>query len=384
MRATIVVLDSFGVGAMPDAADWGDEGSDTLGHIAESVGGLHVPNLAALGLGNIHPAPGLAPVQGPLASWGRMAIASDGKDTIAGHWEMAGVPVPKRFGVYPEGFPPEVVVALERITGKAILGNIAASGTTILDDLGPEHLRTGQAIVYTSADSVLQIAAHEEVVPLKLLYKWCEQAFEVVSPLNVVRVIARPFVGTPGKFVRTTGRKDFARQPPGTTLMDRLSEKGIPTVGIGKIPSIFGHRSFSEEVDAGHNPDILDQTIAALERTEHGLIFSNLVDLDAMYGHRRDPAGYARALREIDARIPELTSRMRDDDWLCFIADHGCDPTFRGSDHTREYVPLLVYRPKGRCGNIGTRRSLADLGQSLAAWFGVPALDAGESFAGDV
>lgn len=381
MRATILVLDSFGVGAMPDAADWGDEGSDTLGHIDEAIGGLVLPNLSRLGLGRIHGAKGLARDEAPIASFGRMAIASDGKDTIAGHWEMAGFPVAKRFGTFPDGFPAEVLASLASFHGVAPIGNYAASGTEIIEQLGPEHLRTGAPIVYTSADSVLQIAAHEDVIPLERLYALCHHAFEVVEPMNVARVIARPFVGVPGAFTRTTNRKDVALEPGGATVVDRLAAKGIPTIGVGKIPSIYGHRGFSREVKAGHNDEILAKTAKSLDEHEHGLVFSNLVDLDAMYGHRRDPKGYAAALREIDDFLPSLLERMRDDDLLVCIADHGCDPTFRGSDHTREYVPLLVYRRNGRASDLGTRRSLADLGRTLCDWFGVAPVDHGTSFA---
>ena len=381
MRATIIVLDSFGVGAMPDAKDWGDEGSDTLGHIAETVGSLDLPHLGRLGLGNIHPAPGLPAEDRPLASWGRMAIASDGKDTIAGHWEMAGFPVAKRFGVYPDGFPQQLIAALAALAGAPVLGNKAASGTAILDEFGPEHQRTGGPIVYTSADSVLQIAAHEQTMPLADLYTLCKKAFELVQPLNVVRVIARPFLGSPGAYVRTVNRKDFAQEPGGTTLMDQLQRAGFRCTGIGKIPSIYGHRGFDREIHAGHNPEILDATLRALDEESEGLIFANLVDLDAMYGHRRDPVGYAKALRVIDDRIPELIERMKDYDLLCFIADHGCDPTYIGSDHTREYVPILAYRPGGKGQALGTRNSLADLGQTLCDWFRVPWVPHGTSFA---
>jgi phosphopentomutase len=380
MRATILVLDSFGVGAMPDAADWGDEGSDTLGNLAEAVGGVSLPNLARLGLGRVRAARGLDVEAAPIASFGRMAIASDGKDTVAGHWEMAGFPVARRFGTFPDGFPAQVIDALSAFAGVPLIGNYAASGTEIIADLGPEHLRTGAPIVYTSADSVLQIAAHEDVIPLERLYALCEFAFSLVRTMNVARVIARPFVGVPGKFTRTTNRKDIALEPGGATVMDRLRAAGIPTVGIGKIPSIYGHRGFSHEVKAGHNDEILRVTGACLDRHPHGLLFANLVDLDMMYGHRRDPVGYAAALREIDDALPALLDQMGDDDLLICLADHGCDPTFRGSDHTREYVPLLVYRRGGRCSDLGTRTSLADLGRTLCDWFGVAPVDHGTSF----
>lgn len=384
MRATILVLDSFGVGEMPDAAEWGDAGSDTLGNIARVTGDLPLPNLARLGLGNIHPAPGLAAAERPLAAWGKMAIASDGKDTIAGHWEMAGFPVERRFGTYPDGFPPELLLALAAAAGVPMLGNKAASGTEIIDEYGAEHLASGWPIVYTSADSVLQIAAHEDVIPLDKLYALCKTAFDLVQPLNVVRVIARPFVGTVGAFVRTGNRKDFAQEPGGTTLMDQLTAAGIPSIGVGKIPSIYGHRGFDKEMKAGDNAAIMEATLDAMDKHPHGLVFANLVDLDSKYGHRRDPAGYRKALIEIDERIPEFEARLRDDDLLIFIADHGCDPTFHGSDHTREYVPLLVYRKGGPGTELGTRNSLADLGASLCDWFKVPQVNFGTSFAADL
>lgn len=381
MRATLLVLDSFGVGAMPDAADWGDAGADTLGHIAEAAGGLQLPNLERLGLGNIRPAPGLPAADRPLASWGRMAIASDGKDTIAGHWEMAGFPVAKRFGVFPDGFPREVLAPIEAAAGKPVLGNKAASGTEILTELGDEHVRTGRPIVYTSADSVLQIAAHEAVIPLEELYRLCRVAFDVVQPHNVVRVIARPFVGEPGAWRRTGNRKDFAQEPGGATLMDRMTAAGHRCVSIGKIASIYGHRGFDREIKAGENPEILQRSLDALDEEPSGLVFANLVDLDAKYGHRRDPRGYKAALQAIDERIPDFVDRMGDDDLLCFTADHGCDPTFPGSDHTREYVPVLVYRKGGPGSALGTRTSLADLGATLCDWFGVPPVPTGTSFA---
>ena len=380
MRATVLVLDSFGVGEMPDAAAWGDEGSDTLGHIASTVGGLKLPNLQAMGLGNIHPAMGLPAVEYPLATHGKMAIASDGKDTVAGHWEMAGFPVQKRFGTFPDGFPDAVLDGLSAAAGVRVIGNYAASGTTIIDDLGPEHLRTGAPIVYTSADSVLQIAAHEEIMSLERLYALCEVGFDLVRPLGICRVIARPFLGVPDAFRRTNNRKDFALEPGGPTMMDRLQAGGQRTIGIGKIPSIYGHRGFDAEIKAGDNPEILQATIDAMDTEPSGLIFSNLVDLDMKFGHRRDPHGYAQALADIDARIPELVARMTEEDLLVFIADHGCDPTYRGSDHTREYVPIVVYRKGGQGTDVGTRGSLADLAATLCDWFGVDAVDHGTSF----
>ncbi len=382
-RVTLLVADSLGVGAMPDAAAWGDAGSDTLGHIAEHRVGagrpLAVPNLARLGLASIRPVAGVNPgrVDG---AYGKMTIAGAGKDTIAGHWEIAGCRVAQRFDVYYDGFPQALMEAFTTRTGSGWIGNVAASGTEIIERLGREHLATKKPIVYTSADSVFQIAAHEDVLPVPALWKLCQEAFEVVREWGVARVIARPFVGTPGAFVRTESRRDFALQPPRDTIMDRLLAAGIPTTSIGKIQSIYGDRGFSRAVKAGNNATITQAVLDTLGEQRDGLIFANLVDFDMLYGHRRDPAGYAAALEALDARIPELLDRMGPDDLLLITADHGNDPTFPGTDHTREYVPILAWRRGGRAVDLGTRDTLADCGATAGAWLGVPCPE-GTSFA---
>lgn len=369
MRATLIVLDSLGVGAMPDAAAWGDEGADTLGHIAQSVGGLTLPHLEAFGLANIRPVLGLTPPARPRAAYGKAAIASRGKDTIAGHWEIAGVPVEEPFTYYPEGFPPTVMDAFTRLIGRPALGNVAASGTEIIERLGAEHLATGYPIVYTSADSVFQIAAHEEVVDLDTLYDWCEDAFRIVSQWGVARVIARPFVGPPGAFVRTPNRRDYAVRPPRPTVVDLLKAAGEPTTSIGKVKSIFGDRGFTQQVKGDDNEALCRKLLDQLDTQHKGLIFVNLVDFDMKYGHRRDPAGYAQALVAFDRRLPMILDRLGRRDLLILTADHGCDPTFRGSDHTREYVPILAWHREAHGRDLGTRPTMADIGATLAHWF---------------
>lgn len=377
-RVVLVVLDSLGVGAMPDAAEWGDAGADTLGHLAAHTP-LDIPHLRAMGLANLHRVPGVPPVDAPTALHGRMAIAGDGKDTIAGHWEIACCRVEKRFRDYPEGFPASLMDAFAARIGRGWLGNVAASGTEIIERLGPEHLATGKPIVYTSADSVFQVAAHEDVIPVPELYRICEAAFELVVPLGVARVIARPFVGTPGAFVRTGNRRDIAQEPPRETLMDRCVAAGLPTTSIGKVKNIYGDRGFTRAVKAGGNAAITQATLDALAEQDRGLIFANLVDFDMLYGHRRDAGGYARALMDFDRRLPELCGRLGDDDLLLLTADHGNDPTFRGTDHTREYVPILAWRRAAAGRDLGLRRTLADCGASAAAWLGVK-VDEGTSF----
>lgn len=369
MRATLIVLDSLGVGAMPDAADWGDAGADTLGHIADAVGGLNLPNLAKLGLGNLHPCAGLEAVAKPMAGYGRCMLAANGKDTIAGHWEMAGVIVKERFTEYPDGFPPVIIDTFKSLIERDILGNVAASGTEIIERLGAEHMATGKPIVYTSADSVFQIAAHEDVVPVETLYDWCEDAFRVVTAWGVARVIARPFVGQPGAFIRTGNRRDFAMRPPGRTLMDCMRGADMKTTSIGKVKSIFGDRGFSEAIKASDNDQITRAILDQLDAQHTGLIFANLVDFDSKYGHRRDPIGYHEALRAFDKRIPNLLERMGRRDLLILTADHGCDPTHRGSDHTREHVPVLAWHRECNGRNVGVRTSIADVGATIAEWF---------------
>ena len=379
-RVSLIVLDSVGIGEMPDAAHYGDEGSDTLGHLFASRE-LRVPHLQALGLGNIRPL-ALPPAARPEGSFGRAAIASDGKDTTIGHWEMAGLVTERAFPTYPDGFPPRIIEPFERAIGRGVLGNKAASGTEIIVELGAEHLRTGRPIVYTSADSVFQIAAHEEVVPITELYRWCEIARELLQGEDRVgRVIARPFVGEPGQFKRTERRHDYAVEPPSATLPDALRGAGYDTISVGKIASIFCHRGFTEELPGSNNGSALDSMVATLRRDDwRGLLFANLVDFDMLFGHRNDLEGYARALEAFDARLPELQAAMREDDLLLISADHGCDPTTPSTDHSREYVPILAYGRRARAGvNLGTRDSMADIGQTIAENFGVK-LEAGRSF----
>src|SRR5437868_14541983 len=380
-RITLIVLDSLGMGEMPDAAEWGDAGADTLGHILESRA-VELPNLRRWGLGNIRALAGVPPVTEPRASFGRCALRSNGKDTTTGHWEMAGIILERAFPVYPDGFPPDVIDEFVAKTGvPGILGNIPASGTEIIKQLGAEHVKTGKPIVYTSADSVFQIAAHEEVIPLDRLYEICETARGILRGEHEVgRVIARPFLGQPGAFYRTENRHDYAVPPPRENLLPTLSDAGLDVVCIGKIASIYDSLGATQDLKAKNNEQAIDQTINALSADTRGLIFSNLVDFDMLYGHRRDVEGYARALEHFDARLPEVMSAMRATDLMIITADHGNDPTYRGTDHTREYVPLLVYGSNARAGvNLGTRGSLADIGQTVANNFGLR-LTAGASF----
>jgi phosphopentomutase len=376
----LMVLDSVGIGEMPDAAEWGDVGSDTLGHVIANHK-PHLPNLQVLGLGNIHPMENLPPAGQPRGAFGKAAILSRGKDTTVGHWEMAGIYTPVPFPTYPHGFPPRIMDPFQRSVGKEVLGNKTASGTEIIKELGAEHMRTGKPIVYTSADSVFQVAAHEEVIPLDELYRICRVARGLLDgPDRVARVIARPFVGSPGSFRRTGNRRDFAIPPPQAALPDRLKDEGLASISVGKIASIFDHRGFSEMLEAHSNAESVDQTIRALAYAPEGLIFTNLVDFDMMWGHRNDAEGYARALEELDGRLPELLQALRPDDCLILTADHGCDPTTGSTDHSREYVPLLVFAKVLKGGvNLGTRASLADMGQSIAENFGL-SLPNGTSF----
>jgi len=367
-----IVLDSVGIGAMPDAAAYGDPaGGDTLGNIAR-IRGLELPNLARLGLGNIKPLAGIAPADRAAAAYGRCALASPGKDTTTGHWEMVGIHLAKPFPLYPNGFPPEIMSEFERRIGRASLGNKAASGTEIIQELGEEHMRTGSPIVYTSADSVFQIAAHEEVIPLWELYKICETAREILrGPYEVGRVIARPFLGSPGSFQRTANRHDYAVPPPRGMLLDQLDDRGVPVHSIGKIFDVFLGRGIRESDKTKNNSDGMAKTRAAMNDTERGLIFVNLVDFDQQYGHRNDIEGYGAALEQFDAWVPELEAALRPDDLAIFTADHGCDPCIPGTDHSREYVPLLAAGPQVKSGvDLGLRASLSDIGQTVAANFG--------------
>jgi phosphopentomutase len=380
-RVVIIVLDGAGIGAMPDAPEWGDAGSDTFGHICESRK-VRLPNLQGLGLGNIRPLAGVEAIENPRGSYGKCALRSNGKDTTTGHWEMAGIILERAFPTYPKGFPqPLIDEFIARTSVPGILGNIPASGTEIIKDLGDEHVRTGKPIVYTSADSVFQIAAHEEVIHLDRLYEICEIARGMLRGEHEVgRVIARPFLGQPGSFYRTENRHDYAVPPPRENLLPVLSEHGLDVVCIGKIASIYDSTGVTQDLSAKNNEQSIDQTIKALNDNTRGLIFSNLVDFDMLYGHRRDTEGYARALEHFDSRWPEIENAMSDGDLLMITADHGNDPTYPGTDHTREYAPLIVYGKKARRAvNLGTRESLADIGRTIAENFRLN-LAAGNSF----
>lgn len=370
-RIIWIVLDSVGVGEMPDAAAYGDTGSDTVGNIARRRG-LHVPNLGRLGLGNLKPMPELPKAEHPEGAFGRCALASPGKDTTTGHWEMAGIHLSKPFPLFPRGFPPEVMEPFDRQTGRHAIGNKAASGTEIIKELGAEHMRTGSPIVYTSADSVFQIAAHEEVIPLPELYRMCEIARGILrGPYEVGRVIARPFEGRPGAFVRTANRHDYAVPPPEGMLLDQLCSKHAGVYSVGKIYDVFLGRGIGPHVTTKNNADGMAKTLDAMRRFDSGLVWTNLVDFDQQYGHRNDVEGYARALEEFDAWLPEFRATMNPDDLAIVTADHGCDPTTPSTDHSREYTPLLVFGPHARAGvDLGLRRTLSDIGQSVADNFG--------------
>jgi len=370
-RVIWIVLDSVGVGEMPDAAAYGDAGSDTLGNIAR-VRPLAIPNLEKLGIGNIRPIEGIAAAARPIASFGRCALASPGKDTPSGHWEMVGIHLDKPFPLYPNGFPPEIMTEFERRVARNTLGNVPASGTEIIKQLGAEHMRTGSPIVYTSADSVFQIAAHEEVIPLWELYRMCETAREVLrGPHEVGRVIARPFTGQPGAFTRTTNRKDYAVAPPRGMLLDKLDDAGVAVHSVGKIFDIYLGRGIRLFDKTKSNAEGMAKTLEAMDATPDGLIFVNLLDFDMLYGHRNDVEGYARALEEVDAWAPSLLDKLGEEDVAIFTADHGCDPTTPSTDHSREYVPLLVFGPQARSGvDLGIRGSLSDIGQTVAENFG--------------
>jgi phosphopentomutase len=383
-RFVILVADSVGCGALPDARAYGDEGSDTLGNTSRAVGGLSMPVLGRMGLGHLTSILGVPPDPSPAAFHGRMAERSKGKDTITGHWEMMGVVLSEPLAVFPQGFPPEILDAFVRETGvPGVLGNTVASGTVIIQELGEEHQRTGKPIVYTSADSVFQIAAHEETVPLETLYAWCRAARRILDPFRVARVIARPFVGTPGKYARTYNRKDFAIATPGPTVLEKLVEARVPVFGVGKIPDIFDRKGITDEVHTAGNADGLAKTEALLDRVDHGLVFVNLVDFDMLYGHRNDPTGYARALEEMDRALPRILGKLHPGEIAALTADHGCDPTTPSTDHSREYVPLVVHAPGRGGGALGTRGSFADLGATVADVFGVRH-ETGRSFLADI
>ncbi len=423
-RVIVIVLDSVGIGALPDAADYGDAASNTLAHIAEAVGGLDLPNLAALGLTRIaglslpipanEAAGGRSPELGlplvaeegigakspelslpllakegaggrlpePIGCYGRMAELSKGKDTDTGHWEMMGIITEHPFPTYPDGFPSDLISEFEGRIGTRVLGNKAASGTVIIAELGEEHLRTGRPIVYTSADSVFQIAAHEDVIPVDRLYEMCKIARNLLTyPHNVQRVIARPFIGEPGSFTRTGRRKDFSLEPPADTLLDILDRSGREVIAIGKIEDIFSHRGITTSNHTTNNADSTEAIISAIASGQGSFIFANLVDFDMLYGHRNDPVGYAQALRAFDASLPRIISALKDTDLLIITADHGCDPTTTSTDHSREYVPLLVYGNHIARGiDLGTRSTFCDIAVTIADIFNLDGITCGTSF----
>jgi len=388
-RVIVIVLDSVGVGALPDAADYGDQDplSNTLANTAQAVGGLHLPNLQRLGLGNILPVKGVPPAERPTGAYGRMAEASKGKDSTVGHWEIAGLCSQKPLPTYPDGFPPEIMDDFEERIGRQTLGNYPASGTVIIQDLGDEHVRTGYPIVYTSADSVFQIAAHEKVIPLEELYHICRVARSIlIGEHNVGRVIARPFIGpVDGKYVRTENRRDFSAEPPHPTVLDRLVAAGQKVMGVGKIEDLFAHRGLTDSIHSESNMAGIDATLRFMRESKNGLILANLVDFDMLYGHRNNPQGYADALEKVDARVPELLAEMGPGDVLFFTADHGNDPTTSSTDHSREYVPLLAVGRQVRTGKaLGTRETFADLGATIAEVLGLGPIPVGSSFASEV
>lgn len=382
-RICLIVLDSVGIGEQPDAERFGDKGAHTLGHIAQKAPSLSIPNLRRLGLGNIAPMKEIPPADQPAAYFGKMQEVSVGKDTMTGHWEIMGLKVNIPFDTYPHGFPPELIEQFEQATGRKVIGNKVASGTEIIAELGEEQMKSGAWIVYTSGDSVFQIAAHEEVIPLQELYRACEIArkLTLAGPVVVGRVIARPYIGKPGNFTRTPNRHDYAVKPPEPTVMNRLQDAGLDCIAIGKINDIYTGEGVTAAQSTKSNQDGIDRTIQRLEQAFHGLLFTNLVDFDSLYGHRRNPLGYAKAIEEFDARLPELMSRMGEKDLLILTADHGNDPIHSGTDHTREYVPLLVWNPAFTAGkSLGTRATFADLGATIADNFGVSSTGNGVSF----
>lgn len=391
MKAILIVLDSVGIGAATDAAEYGDAGANTLGHLAEACGGIHLPTLERMGLGNIPalipagmPIRGVPAVQQPLACYGAMREVSKGKDTTTGHWEIAGLELTRGFHLFPPAppsFPPELVEAFERKTGRRLIGNRAASGTAIIQELGQRQMREGAWIVYTSADSVFQIAAHEEIIPLKELYSACEIARELCNSYQVGRVIARPYVGKPGAFRRTENRRDFSYPLPEATILDRLKAAGITVTGVGKIEDIFAHRGLTHSFHTGNTADSASEVLDLVRQHESGLIFANFIDFDMLYGHRRDAPGEAKALEQTDRFFEELLPLLEDGDMLIVTADHGNDPTFRGTDHTREFVPLLAYRPGKPGCSLGVRQGFYDVAQSLAKIFGLPPMPRGVAFA---
>ncbi|MFL5561533.1 MAG: phosphopentomutase [Gemmatimonadaceae bacterium] len=380
-RALILVLDGVGAGAAPDAAAYGDVGSDTLGNLARAVGGLSLPNLEAAGLGHIKQIAGVAAVSSPRGATGMMCPRSAGKDSTTGHWEIAGVHLAKPFPTYPNGFPADIISRFEQETGRGVIGNVVGSGTAIIDDFGAEHVRTGKLIVYTSADSVFQVAAHESIVPLPELYAACEKARAMlVAPNDVSRVIARPFTGEAGAFKRTANRRDFSIAPPGETLLDALAARGIPRTGVGKVDDLFAGRNIRTQ-HTSSNAEGIELILKWIRSEQVGLCFANLVDFDQLFGHRNDVAGFYAALRELDRALPSMLDALREDDLLFITADHGNDPTTASTDHARECVPLLVLGPAVRPVSLGVLETFSDLGATVADWLGISFRGRGKSFA---
>ena len=379
-RAAIIVLDGVGIGAAPDAAQYGDVGSNTLGNLARAVGGMHLPNLAQVGLGNIAPLDGVAPTDTPTGAWGLMVPKSAGKDSTSGHWEIAGVHLAKPFPTYPNGFPSEIVDEFARRTGRAVIGNVVGSGTAVIDRFAPEHARTGAWILYTSADSVFQVAANEAVIPIDELYRGCEIARAMlVAPHDVSRVIARPFVGRPGNYTRTKNRRDFSIAPPSETLLDALESAGIRRDGVGKVDDLFAGRAIRAKHTAS-NAEGIEAIRSWLASRSNGLLFANLVDFDQAFGHRNDAPGFYGALRQFDTSLPGLLSQLREDDLLFITADHGNDPTTASTDHARECVPLLALGRAVTPASLGRRSTFADLGATVGEWLGVNYRGRGKSF----
>lgn len=372
-KILLIVLDGLGIGELPDAGEYGDKGSNTLKNTADAVGGLNLPNLESLGLGFLGNFKGICRPDKVKGCYGKMTEISKGKDTTSGHWEMMGVTVEKPFPTYPNGFPSEIITAFENATGRKVLGNKPASGTEIIKEFGAEHMKTGRPIVYTSADSVFQIAAHEDIIPLEELYRICEKARGILKPPhNICRVIARPFTGKEGSFSRTPHRRDYSLPPFKKTVLEYMSEKGMEVVSIGKVKDVFAGKGFTKAVKVSGNEDSVKKTIASFKDIKTGIVFVTLGDFDTLYGHRNDPDGYAKALKDFDNNLPDIFKLFTEEDMLIITADHGCDPTTPSTDHSREYVPLLVYGPALRAGiNLGTRESFSDIGSTILHAFGI-------------
>ncbi|MCR1953778.1 phosphopentomutase [Clostridioides mangenotii] len=382
-RVIWIIIDSVGIGELPDADKFGDVGANTIGNIVKSQGDINMPNIVDMGIGNIDGVDFLEKADKPAAAFGKCAEISQGKDTTTGHWEMAGIVVDKPFKTFPNGFPKEIIDEFEKQTGRKVVGNKPESGTVILDELGEHQIKTGDAIVYTSADSVLQIAAHEEIIPLEELYNMCKIARKIMSGDNAVaRIIARPYIGNKkGSFERTSNRRDYSVDPFKTTVLDNIKGSGLDVIAVGKIEDIFNGKGITEAVHTKDNMDGVDKTIKYIKSNNRGLVYTNLVDFDSKYGHRRDPKGYKKAIEEFDARLPEIIEAMKEDDILIINSDHGNDPTYKGTDHTREYIPVLIYGDRIKKGvNLGVRSSFCDIGATIADILGVEKTNCGESF----